>query len=75
MDHASEWHLYRGFDAFMAQDDVHALCCQGYFWSAGAWAFLIGSYLQLLEALNKHPMSVFEVFRSLWQRVEPDLKF
>ena len=21
----------------------------------GAWAFLIGSYLQLLETLNKHP--------------------
>ncbi len=24
---------------------------------AGAWAFLIGSYLQLLETLNKHPVS------------------
>ena len=37
-------------------------------WPAGAWAFLIGSYLQLLEALNKHPMSAREVFMSLWQR-------
>ena len=24
---------------------------------AGAWAFLIGSYLQFLETLNKHPVA------------------
>ncbi len=30
---------------------------------AGAWAFLLGSYLQLLEALNKHPLSLREVFK------------
>lgn len=30
--------------------------CANYFRGRGSWAFLIGSYLQLYESLNKHPV-------------------
>ncbi|KAK9831898.1 hypothetical protein WJX81_006834 [Elliptochloris bilobata] len=69
--HVAFWNLVgaigfwlSAFFGYFGEEYQHWGTAFSTFW--GAWAFLIGSYLQLLEALNKHPMSLREVFTSQW---------
>lgn len=44
------------FFSFFFFSGVEGGCCWLTLTARGSWAFLIGSYLQLCESLNKHPV-------------------